>query len=62
MYRIIIILCVYCLNNFIVEHGTFTPIVLSTTGGIGREAHMFFKKLADKLSRKSGHVFLKQIV
>ena len=37
-----------------VEHGTFTPIVLSTTGGMGREAHMFFKKLADKLSRKSG--------
>ena len=37
-----------------VEHGTFTPIVLSTTGGMGREANMFFKKLADKLSRKSG--------
>ena len=37
-----------------VEHGTFTPIVLSTTGGMGREANKFFKKLADKLSRKSG--------
>ena len=37
-----------------VEHGTFTLIVLSTTGGMGREANKFFKKLADKLSRKSG--------
>ena len=37
-----------------VEHGTFTPKVLSTTGGMGRKANNFFKKLADQLSRKSG--------
>ena len=40
-----------------VEHGTFTPIVLSTTGGMGREANKFFKKLADQLSRKSGQQY-----
>ena len=27
---------------------------LSTTGGMGREDNTFFKKLAEKLSRKSG--------
>ena len=37
-----------------IEHGTFTPIVLSTTGGMGREAEAFFKKLGEKMSRKSG--------
>ena len=35
-------------------HLQFTPIVLSITGGMGREANTFFKKLVDKLSRKSG--------
>ena len=44
-----------------VEHGTFTPIVLSTTGGMGREANKFFKKLADKLSRKSGQRYSEAI-
>jgi len=29
-----------------VEHGTITTIVLSTTGGMGRGAKTFFKKLA----------------
>ena len=37
-----------------VKHGTFTPIVLSSTGGMGREANTYFKTLADKMSRKSG--------
>ena len=35
-----------------VEHGVFTPLVLSTTGGLGREATTFYKRLADLISSK----------
>ena len=35
-----------------IEHGVFTPLVLSTTGGMGREAQTFYKRLADLLSNK----------
>ena len=37
-----------------VEHGVFTPLVLSATGGMGREAATFYKRLADGISRKEG--------
>ena len=30
-----------------VEHGVFTPLVLSSNGGMGKEATTFFKRLAD---------------
>ena len=32
-----------------VERGTFTPLVFSTTGGMGCEAATFFKRLAEKM-------------
>ena len=35
-----------------VEHGVFTPLVLSATGGMGREAATFYKRLADRISTK----------
>ncbi len=35
-----------------IEHGVFTPLVLSTTGGMGREANTFYKRLAYLLSYK----------
>ena len=35
-----------------VEHGVFTPLVLSATGGMGCEAATFYKRLADGISRK----------
>ena len=35
-----------------VEHSTFTSLVLSTTGGIGKEAVTFYKQLASLLSVK----------
>ena len=35
-----------------VEHGVFTPLVLSTTGGLGVEATTFYKRLADLISLK----------
>ena len=37
-----------------VERGTFTPVVFSTTGGMGLEAQVLFKRIAEKMSRKSG--------
>ena len=35
-----------------VEHGVFTPLILSTTGGMEREAQTFYKRLADMLSNR----------
>ena len=35
-----------------IEHGVFTPLVLSTTGGMGREATTFYRRLADMTASK----------
>ena len=35
-----------------IEHGTFTLLVLSTTGGMGKAATTFYKRLASFLSDK----------
>ena len=35
-----------------VKRGVFTPLVLSTTGGMARECTMFYKRLADRLAYK----------
>ena len=35
-----------------VEHSSFTPLVFSATGGIGREATCFYKRLASMLAQK----------
>ena len=35
-----------------VEHSSFTPLVSSATGGIGREATCFYKRLASMLANK----------
>lgn len=35
-----------------VEHGVFTPLVFTTTGGMGREATTFYKRLADMIAQK----------
>ena len=37
-----------------VEKSSFTPLVFSTTGGMGGEADRFFKHLAMKISNKTG--------
>jgi len=37
-----------------VEHASFTPLVLSTTGGLAHEATIFYKHLASLLSTKWG--------
>ena len=35
-----------------IEHGCFTPLVFSTSGGMGPSATVFFKRLASLLSTK----------
>ena len=40
-----------------VERGVFTPLVLSTTGGMGREATTFYKRLADMIAQKRQHPY-----
>ncbi len=35
-----------------VEHSPFTPLVLSSTGGMGKAATTFFKRLSSMLSEK----------
>ena len=35
-----------------IEHGTFTPIVLSAYGGYGRETNRFISEMVNKLSEK----------
>ena len=35
-----------------IEHGSFTPLVFSTTGGMGKLAQTFYRRLASMLSEK----------
>ena len=35
-----------------VEHGTFTPLIYSITGGMGQDAETFYKLLCSKLASK----------
>ena len=40
-----------------VEHATFSPLVLSATGGLAREANTFYKRLASMLASKWDHTY-----
>ena len=44
-----------------IERGTFTPIVFSTTGGMGMEAQALFKRVAERMSRKTGQRYSETI-
>ena len=37
-----------------IEHGCFMPLVFSTTGGMGHEAAIVLKRLAEMISNKTG--------
>ena len=37
-----------------VEHGSFTPLVFSASGGMGNAAKIFYKRLASMIAEKSG--------
>ena len=40
-----------------VEHASFTPLIFSATGGLGREATVVYKCIAAQLSAKWGHSY-----
>ena len=40
-----------------VEHASFTPLVMSATGGLAKEATTFYKRLASMLSHKWDHSY-----
>ena len=40
-----------------IEHGSFTPLVFSACGGMGREATVVIKRLADALSVKRNECY-----
>ena len=40
-----------------IERGTFTPLVFSTSGGIGKEAERLVKRLAQKMEASSGQKY-----
>ena len=42
----------YCQRISEVELGSFTPLVFSSTGGVAKEASIFYKRLASRLSEK----------
>ena len=37
-----------------IEHGSFTPLVMACTGGMGRECRKFYDRLAHMISDKRG--------
>ena len=44
----------YNLRVINIEKATFTPIVFSTSGGMGPEAMAFYKRVAERISAKTG--------
>ena len=40
-----------------VERGVFTPLVFSTSGGMGEEAKTLFKRVATKMANKTGQKY-----
>ena len=44
-----------------IEMASFTPLVFSTSGGMGREATAFYKRLADLISNKRNTTYSKAI-
>ena len=45
-----------------IERGTFTPVVFSTTGGMGIEASKLLKRIAERTERKTGQRYADVIV
>ena len=44
-----------------IEHGTFTPLFFSVSGGIGKECSIFHKHVAERLAIKTGERYEKII-
>ena len=44
-----------------IEHGTFTPSVFTTTGGMGKEVLMYYSRLAKLIAIRKGGQYAKTI-
>ena len=44
-----------------IEHGTFTPLVFTTTGGMGKECLKYHSRLAQLIAIKKGEQYAKTI-
>ena len=44
-----------------IEHGTFTPLVFTTTGGMGKECLMYHSRLSQLIAIKKGEQYAKTI-
>ena len=44
-----------------IEHGTFIPLVFTTTGGMGKECNRYHSRLAELISTKKGESYAKTI-
>ena len=42
-----------------IEIGTFTPLIFTTTGGMGEECRRYHSRLAELLANKKGEVYSK---
>ena len=47
----------YAKRVIAVEQGTFTPLVYTTTGGIGKECQRFHSRLAELIAAKMGEQY-----
>ena len=45
-----------------IEHGTFTPLAFTTTGGMGKECLMYHSRLAQLIAIKKGEQYAKTIL
>ena len=51
----------YSKRTLHIEHGTFTPLVFTTTGGMGKECLMYHSRLAQLIAIKKGEQYAKTI-
>ena len=45
-----------------IEHGTFTPLIFTTTGGMGNECLSYHSRLAELIAIKKGEDYAKTIM
>ena len=58
---IIIIKRQYSSRVLDIEHGTFTPLIFTTTGGMGKECLNYHSRLAELIAIKKGEDYAKTI-
>ena len=55
----LLLLLLLLLLIIIIEHGTFTPLVFTTTGGMGNECLRYHSRLAELIAIKKGEQYAK---